>query len=96
MQDKKLIDPAARRIPDEWRRTYRMRPLDKLPEDVTRSFDRIFLLEREKDAINTALLKAQRRLGWANLKIWILMLVVSGEGAVIAWVVTRLWEQMTK
>lgn len=96
VQDPNLIEPAKPRLPDEWRRNYLMRPLEKLPGDVTRAYDRIYTLEREKDAVNGELLRAHRRLGWANLKIWILMLVVSGEGAVIAWVVSRLWEQMTR
>jgi hypothetical protein len=87
MQDPKLIDPNEPRIPDKWRRLYLQRPLDKLPADVTVLFDRQEKLSREKDLVQADLMEAQRRLSSADLKIWVLMLVVSGEGAVIGWLV---------
>jgi hypothetical protein len=87
MRDLKLIDPAAPRLPDEWRREYLQRPIELLPKDVTVLFDRHEKLSREKDQINASLIEARSTLRIADLKIWILMLVVGGEGAVIGWLV---------
>jgi hypothetical protein len=89
-------EPAKPRLPEEWRKCYLVRPLERLPADVTQCFDRIHTLQREKDAINGALLRAHRQLGWANMKIWVLGLVVTGQGTVLIWMVNRLWEQMTR
>lgn len=87
MRDPKLIDPNAPRIPDEWRRQYLRRPLEDLPKDVTVLFDRHEKLSREKDLVQADLIEAQRRLGIADVKIWILMLALGTEGAVIGWLV---------
>ncbi len=87
MRDPQLIDPAEPRIPDEWRRAYLNRPIERLPRDVTLAFDRLWTIEREKDEMRGELLAAKDQLHWADLKIWILMLVVGGEGAIIGWLV---------
>jgi hypothetical protein len=75
------------RIPQEWRRQYHKRPLDKLPGDITIAFDRIEQQRRDADKLRAALLATQGKLGSANTKVWVLMLIVLGEGAVISWLV---------
>lgn len=87
MRDQNLIDPSSPRIPDEWRRSYLNRPIERLPKDVMILFDRHVKLEREKDLVHADLIEAQRRLGAADIKIWVLMLLIGGEGAVIGWLV---------
>lgn len=87
VRDAKLIDPQEPRIPDDWRRAYLNRPIERLPLDVTRAYDRIVKLEREKNLVQADLLQAQRSLDRADLKIWVLMLAVGAEGAVIGWLV---------
>lgn len=44
-------------------------------------------LLKEKDQMQFTLGKAQRKADMANLKTWVLMLIVTGEGAVIGWLV---------
>ena len=73
--------------PDDWRRNYLQRPIDKLPADITRAFDMMWKLQREKDSINGKLLEAERRLDVAGWKLWTLGLIVTGEGLVIGWLV---------
>ena len=51
MRDQDLIDLALPRIPDEWRRKYLSRPIERLPADMNAAFDRIYKVEREKDQI---------------------------------------------
>lgn len=90
MRDTKLIDQDLPRLPDEWRQKYLQRSLERLPEDVTKAYDRIWDLQREKDEINGRLIAAEKALGWANLKIWILGGLVVGEGAIIGWLAKEL------
>jgi hypothetical protein len=51
MKDRELIDLACPRIPDQWRRKYLSRPIERLPADMNAAFDRIYKLEREKDQL---------------------------------------------
>jgi hypothetical protein len=44
-------------------------------------------LLKEKDQMQTTLSNARRKADMANLKGWVLMLVVTGEGAIIGWLV---------
>ncbi len=62
MRDLKLIDPAQPRIPEEWRRQYQSRSPQQLAGDVTKLFDKNFMLEREKDRICRELAEAQKDL----------------------------------
>jgi hypothetical protein len=74
MHDPKLIDVADRRIPDEWRQKYLQRPLRELPADVTRAFDRVWQVEREKDQLRADM---QQKLRRATQKIWLMGLIIS-------------------
>lgn len=74
VRDPLLIDEGEKRIPDEWRRRYEKRAIDKLPADVTKAFDRVWQVEREKDLLRSDM---QRKLRRANWKIWIMGLVIS-------------------
>lgn len=94
MRDPKIIDTTKERIPDDWRRHYAMRPLEKLPQDVTQAFDRIWTLQREKDVINRDLGLAHRRLDSAGIKLWIMGLFLAGEGAVILWLVDQVLKRI--
>jgi hypothetical protein len=78
-------DQQRPRIPIEWRRAYLMRPLEKLPQDVTYAFDQLHQQRRETNTMNRALIETKRKLGIADVKVWVLMLVVTGEGVVIGW-----------
>jgi hypothetical protein len=88
------------RLTDKRERTYKERTPQELVEDVMKlagqQYDLSGRLQRERDAADKALLNAQTKLGWANIKIWILTAVVGTQCLIIGWVVTRLWEQMTK
>jgi|HubBroStandDraft_2_1064218.scaffolds.fasta_scaffold18290_7 hypothetical protein len=44
-------------------------------------------LLKEKDQMMATLSKAKRKADTANLKAWVLMLIVAGEGTVIGWLV---------
>lgn len=87
MRDPNLIDESSGRIPEEWRRQYLQRPIEKLPGDVVKLFDENFQLRKENNQFRADLLNAQGVLRTADLKLWILMLVVTGEGCVIGWLV---------
>lgn len=45
MRDRLLIDMLNQRIPDEWRRNYKQRGIEKLPGDVVIVFDRRMTVE---------------------------------------------------
>lgn len=77
VRDPLLIDNQGRRIPEEWRRNYRHRSIDRLPDDLIVAFDRIHTLQKEKDEIQKELIETKRKLDRANLKIWIMSLIVS-------------------
>lgn len=90
MRDPLLIDEGEKRIPDEWRRRYLKRSIAELPADVVKVFDRVWAVEREKDKVAGELIETQRKLRQANLKIWVMSLIVSpliGEGvkALLHW-----------
>ena len=55
MKDQDLIDLVSPRIPDEWRRKYLVRPIERLPADMNAAFDRIYKVEREKDQLRADL-----------------------------------------
>lgn len=81
-RDPQLIDNLGNPIPlaertEELRDFYRNRAIDKLPSDVTKAFDRLWQVEREKDRLAAQLVNTQKKLRHANLKIWLLSLVVS-------------------
>jgi hypothetical protein len=81
LNNPQLLDPGLR-IPDEWRRAYRRRPPDQLANDVTKAFDRLWSIEREKDQLRSDLHLATKI---ANVKIWILTGLVTVQFAVIGW-----------
>lgn len=74
MRDPLLIDEGEKRIPDEWRQRYLERPLKELPADVSKAFDRVWRVEREKDRLRSDM---QHKLRRANLKIWLMGLIIS-------------------
>ena len=97
MQDPNLIETPAVRIPDEWRRKYMQRPLEKLPGDVVKLFDEQFALNirlrKDRDEINRKLLDAQRKLR----RIWVLTLAVIGSCALtVGIIVLWLWPILEK
>ena len=86
MRDPLLIDAndqplPDQRIPDHWRAKYLDRDVKKLPNDVIHAFDYIHELRKQrrkdKDVIIAELLSTRKRLRRANLKIWIMSLIVS-------------------
>lgn len=77
VKDPLLIDTQGRRIPEEWRRNYRKRSVDRLPDDLIVAFDRIYTLQGEKDKIQAELLETKEKLRRANQRIWIMSLIVS-------------------
>lgn len=77
VKDPLLIDNQGRRIPEEWRRNYRHRSIDRLPDDLIIAFDRIHTLQGEKDKIQSELLETKEKLRRANQRIWIMSLIVS-------------------
>ena len=88
MRDANLIDVNERRIPDEWRQKYLQRPLRELPADVIKAFDRVWQVEREKDQLRSDM---QQKLRRANLKIWVMGLIISpivseGVKKLLAWI----------
>lgn len=93
MRDPLLIDEGDKRIPDEWRRRYLKRSIAELPADVVKAFDRLWAVEREKDKVAGDLIETQFKLRQANLKIWVMSLIVSpliGEGVkmLLHWALT--------
>jgi hypothetical protein len=92
MQDPLLI-PLAERT-DMLRAAYKKRPVERLPEDVTRAFDRLARCERERDQLTNRIIGLERRLGLASLKIWILGGLVLAEGGVIAWLANELMRRL--
>jgi hypothetical protein len=88
------METPATRIPDEWRRKYMQRPLEKLPGDVVKLFDEQFALNirlrKERDEMNRKLLNAQSRLRFARGWIWVLTLAMAGSWALIFGMV-KLW-----
>ena len=81
MHDPLLIDPfrddsVQPRLPEEWRKQYLKRQVDRLPQDVTVAFDRVEMRRRENNQLRQALLSTQKKLDRANLKIWVLSLLV--------------------
>jgi len=93
MPDPKVLDNAGPRIPDEWRREYRQRPPEKLANDVTLAFDRLWKMEREKDQLRADLTAIVR---YKNLKIWILGSLAASQTAIIAWLVNLIATHFTK
>jgi hypothetical protein len=81
-RDPQLIDNLGYPIPlaertEELRDFYRQRSIAQLPSDVTKAFDRLWQVEREKDRLAAQLVGTQKKLRHANLKIWLLSLIVS-------------------
>ena len=93
MRDLDLIDnqgqpiEPAQRIPDTWRAKYLQRPVDRLPADVMKCFDRLWQVEREKDRIAANLAAAGKSLKWERRIRTVLIAVVTGEAVVIGWLV---------
>lgn len=94
MRDPDLIDnqgqplESPQRIPDQWRAKYLQRPVDRLPADVVKCFDRLWQVEREKDRIAANLAETGKSLKWERRIRAALIVVVSGEAVVIGWLVT--------
>ena len=74
MKDQDLIDLTAPRIPDEWRRKYLSRPIERLPADVCAAFDRIQKVEREKDSLRGDYQELRRNV---NVLYWIVSILIS-------------------
>jgi chromosome segregation ATPase len=49
--------------------------------------DRLRTLRKAKDEMQQSLSKAERKVDMANLKIWILTIVLAAEGTIIGWMV---------
>jgi len=94
MQDPSLIETPATRIPDEWRRKYMQRPLEKLPADVVKLFDEQYVLNQrlrvERDRVQAAMLDCKSKLRFARGWIWVLTLAMGGSWALIFGMI-RLW-----
>jgi hypothetical protein len=80
-------EPQQPRIPEEWRRQYLRRPIDRLPGDIIKAFDQLELRRRDADKMKSQLIETRRMLGIADVKVWVLMGAVTAEGFVIAWLV---------
>ena len=91
-RDPQLIDNLGYPIPlaertEELRDFYRNRAIEKLPSDVTKAFDRLWHVEREKDELRSQLEAAKKALKWERWKSRLLIAVVTGEAIVIGWLV---------
>lgn len=91
IKDPLLIDNHGLRIREEWRANYKQRAIDKLPGDLIIAFDRIHNLQREKEVLQAQLNEANRKLERANLRIWIMSLIVSPIAAAI---LRALWNKI--
>jgi 5-methylthioribose kinase len=74
VRDPLLIDEGEKRIPDEWRQNYLKRSIEELPADVTKAFDRVWQVEREKDKLRADMQEKLRR---AKRQIWVMGLIIS-------------------
>jgi len=92
MRDPLLIDEGEKRIPDEWRTSYRAtyretfenRAPEKVSKDlvaafdkIAESFDRIAELQKEKNLLLSEVIVTKKKLRWANRNIWLMGLIVS-------------------
>jgi hypothetical protein len=68
-----------RRLPKAWIESYLQRDRSLLALDVMRAFD--------------ANWKVEQKLGKANIKIWVLMLLLTGEGALILFLLKLVFHQ---
>ena len=84
-------EPAADRIPEEWRIQYLKRSPDKLAADITHLFDREWQLERTNDRLTNQLKRAHEKLKAANRKIWVLSLIV---GPALNILLQALWKKL--
>lgn len=92
MRDPLLIAQGEQRIPDEWRRKYtHERTLEQIRIDVTGLYDRNWTLRKKNDELLASLLRAQKRLDAANLKIWIMSLIVS---PIIGLILKAIWAKV--
>jgi hypothetical protein len=65
------------------------RSIDQLQADMNVAHDNLKKLVREKDWMQRLLQSTQHRLDVASWKIWALGIIVTGEGAVIGWLVAE-------
>lgn len=88
-----MMDPnfLAQR-PIEWRDRYLFRPISDLPKDVALLYDAIYAERKEKITIQARLSVAHRRLDSANIKLWVMGILLAGEGAAIL----KLFEMVMK
>ena len=96
MRDPKLIQQSEPRIPDEWRRHYMARSIERLPADVTVAFDRIHQVQKDKDQLRDDLSTATNDLKFANLKIWILTGVALAQSGLLAWALKTIFDRLPK
>jgi hypothetical protein len=66
------------------------RTQDQLQSDINVAHDHLRKLLREKDGITRQLSTARHSLRNANLKIWILILALTGQAAIIGWLIAVL------
>lgn len=89
MEASKLAAAGRPRLNAERKKFYKVRTPDQLATDVSnlanQQYDLSGRLRREREA-------AEKQLGWADLKIWILTGVAVAQFAIIGWGVTRLLE----
>jgi hypothetical protein len=92
MQDPNYI-PLAERT-ELLREQYKRRPVDRLPEDVVRAFDRLARCERERDRLASRLIKLEIAASSMRTRLWALTAVAGAEFAVIGWLAIELLRKL--
>ena len=92
MQDPNYI-PLAERT-ELLREQYKRRPVDRLPEDVVRAFDRLARCERERDRLANRLIKLEIAASSMRTRLWVVTVAATAEFAVIGWLVYALLKRL--
>jgi len=92
MQDQNYI-PLAERT-DLLRESYKRRPVERLPEDVTRAFDRLARCERERDRLANRVIKLETAASSFRTRIWALASVATSEFIIILWLAKELFRRL--
>jgi chemotaxis methyl-accepting protein methylase len=92
MQDPNYV-PLAERT-DSLRNEYKRRPVERLPEDLTRAFDRIARAERERDRLASRVIKLETAASSFRTRIWVLGAVAGAEFITIGWLANALLRRL--
>lgn len=66
----------------------------KLVKSVNDNFARLKRLVHDKEVLTKALQLAGGSIKWLKIQVWVLGIIVLGEGAVIKWLATELFRRI--